>query len=95
MVNIRLTMVGKRAPLLFPQLAPSGTLQPSHRREVYLSDVTRPVDCPVYQRDKLFAGARIDGPALIQEHGTTTVLFERDTCTMAASGELIISVGAA
>jgi hypothetical protein len=32
------------------------------------------------------------GPALIQEHGTTTVMFEDDLCTVAASGELIITV---
>jgi hypothetical protein len=35
------------------------------------------------------------GPALIQEHGTTTVLFENDTCEVAPSGELIIAVGGA
>ena len=33
--------------------------------------------------------------ALIQEHGTTTVLFAGDRCTVAASGELIIAIGAA
>jgi N-methylhydantoinase A len=95
MVNIRLMMVGKRSPLAFPQLAASGTVKPSHRREVYLTDATKPVDCPVYQRDQLFAGARIAGPALIQEHGTTTVLFEGDDCVMAPSGELIVAVGGA
>ena len=46
-------------------------------------------------RSKLGAGAEIAGPALIQEHGTTTVLFERDKCRVADSGELIISVGGA
>jgi N-methylhydantoinase A len=94
MVNIRLAMVGKRTPLAFPQLAPSGTLKPSHRQQVYLSDVTKAVDCPIYLREHLFAGARIAGPALVQEHGTTTVLFEHDICVMAPSGELIITVGA-
>jgi hypothetical protein len=43
----------------------------------------------------LSAGAHIAGPALIQEHGTTTVLFERDACVAAPSGELIIDVGGA
>ncbi len=37
----------------------------------------------------------IAGPALIQEHGTTTVLFENDACKVAPSGELIIKVGGA
>ena len=44
---------------------------------------------------ELGAGAEIAGPALIQEHGTTTVLFENDTCTVAPTGEMIITVGAA
>ena len=35
------------------------------------------------------------GPALIQEHGTTTVLFGGDDCRVAPSGEMIIKVGGA
>jgi N-methylhydantoinase A len=95
MVNIRLAMVGKRTQLKFPQLAAEAEAKPSHRRKVYFSDVTRPADCPIYQREKLTTGAKIVGPALVEEHGTTTALFENDTCTMAASGELIITVGGA
>jgi N-methylhydantoinase A len=95
MVNIRLMMVGKRAALAFPQVAAAGDAKPSHRSKVYFSDVAKPVDCAVYQRAQLSAGARIAGPALIQEHGTTTVLFEQDGCIMAPSGELIVTVGGA
>jgi N-methylhydantoinase A len=95
MVNIRLMVARKRVPLAFPQLPASGDLKLSHRRQVYFSDVTKPVESPVYQRDALFSGASISGPALIQEHGTTTVLFERDRCIMAPSGELIVTVGGA
>ena len=51
--------------------------------------------CPVYQRDALRAGARIAGPAIVQELGTTTVLFKGDDCKVAPSGELIIKVGGA
>ena len=43
----------------------------------------------------LGAGCRIAGPALIQEHGTTTVLFGGDTLAVAPSGEMIITVGGA
>ena len=43
----------------------------------------------------LGAGCRIAGPALIQEHGTTTVLFGGDALEMAPSGEMIITVGGA
>jgi N-methylhydantoinase A len=51
------------------------------------------LSCPVYQREALGADSAIAGPALVQEHGTTTVLFARDALTVAPSGELIISVG--
>jgi N-methylhydantoinase A len=93
MVNIRLAAVGKRPKLRFPKLAKLGAAKLSRRREVYLTDPRKAVSCPIYQRSELGAGARIKGPALIEEHGTTTVLFEKDRCTVAPSGELIIDVG--
>ena len=63
-------------------------------RAVYFSSAIAPVTAKVYRREQLGASAAIGGPALIQEHGTTTVLFERDTCKVADSGELMIKVGA-
>jgi N-methylhydantoinase A len=95
MVNIRLSMIGKRPKLTFPRLSASADAKPSHQREVYLTDTRKPLACPIYQRAGFGADARIAGPALIQEHGTTTVLFERDTCVVAPTGELIITVGGA
>ncbi|MCC6888493.1 MAG: hydantoinase/oxoprolinase family protein [Hyphomicrobiales bacterium] len=95
MVNLRLSVIGKRPALKYPRLAKGGGAAISHRREVYFSDPRKAVRCPVYQRSQLTAGIRIAGPALIQEHGTTTVLFQKDVCTVAASGELIIKVGGA
>jgi N-methylhydantoinase A len=92
MVNIRLAMIGKRPRPSFPRLSESGGAKASHRRQVYLRDARKPVSCPVYPRAELAATARIEGPAIIQEHGTTTLLFERDVCTVAPSGELIIMV---
>jgi N-methylhydantoinase A len=95
MVNIRLAVIGKRPKLNFPRLGKARKTAASHHRDVYFADVSKPVRCPIYQRDDLMAGARIVGPAIVQELGTTTVLFRGDTCTVARSGELIIDVGAA
>ena len=94
MVNIRLAAIGKRPKLSFPRLSMDEEATPSHCREVHLADACKPVVCPVYQRAALGAECRIAGPALIQEHGTTTVLFESDNCVVAPSSELIITVGA-
>src|SRR5262249_3478475 len=94
MVNIRLAGIGKRAKLAFPKLS-SKTAGKPKRRDVYLDDPNKPVSCPIYQRSALGSGARIAGPALIEEHGTTTVLFKGDTLKVARSGELLIDVGGA
>jgi N-methylhydantoinase A len=51
------------------------------------------VECPVYDRAQLPAGAEFSGPAIIQEHGTTTTLFPGDKCRVVPSGELLIEVG--
>jgi N-methylhydantoinase A len=95
MVNIRIAVIGKRPRLHFPSVAQGRTAAPVGRRDVYLTDPAKPVACPVYDRRALGAGTAIAGPALIQEHGTTTVLFPRDQCEVAPSGELVISVGGA
>src|SRR5713101_7362859 len=93
MVNIRLALIGKRPKPVFPRLAARGGAKPARTRAVYLAEAHKASPCPVYQRETLGAGDKIAGPALIQEHGTTTVLFASDALTVAPSGELIITVG--
>ena len=51
-------------------------------------------DCNIYERTALVAGMIFDGPALIQEYGSTTVVFPQDLCEVAPTGELVISVAA-
>ena len=95
MVNIRLAMIGRRPRPAFPRLSEGTSAKVAHRRQVYLHDAHKPVSCPVYQRSELPPTTRVEGPALIQEHGTTTLLFDRDACTVAPSGELTIAVAGA
>jgi N-methylhydantoinase A len=94
MVNIRLGAIGKRSKLNFPSLASGGAAAPAAEHEAYFTSATKPLKAKIYRRPELSAGAEIAGPALIQEHGTTTVLFENDRCRVAQSGELIITIGA-
>jgi N-methylhydantoinase A len=92
-INVRVAVLGKRPPLELPRCPVAGPVAAARRRRVYLADRARPLECPVYRRDALGASARIDGPALVQEHGTTTVLFAGDRCTVADTGELVVTVG--
>ena len=59
---------------------------------VFLGNAAKPVSCPVYARDTLPAGMRIPGPALIEEHASTTVLSPGDAATVNAYGHLEIAV---
>jgi N-methylhydantoinase A len=52
-------------------------------------------DAPTYRRAELLAGNKIKGPALIEEHASTTVLMPGDTMTVDAYGNLVIRVGGA
>ena len=92
MVNIRLAAIGQRPRLKFPSAERNRRCQAVAReRKVYLGG--KAVTCPVYDRPTLGGGATIAGPAIVQEHGTTTVLFAGDKCTVVPSGELVIEVG--
>jgi len=51
-------------------------------------------DAPTYRRAELVAGNKITGPALIEEHASTTVLMPGDRCEVDAYGNLVIAVGA-
>jgi N-methylhydantoinase A len=93
MVNMRLGVVGKRGKLAFPRLGKAKAAKAAAHRDVYFADAAKAVRCPVHLRDALGAGARVAGPALIQEHGTTTVLYKGDQCTVTPSGELLIRIG--
>ncbi|MGG0717017.1 hydantoinase/oxoprolinase family protein [Robertmurraya massiliosenegalensis] len=94
-VNIRLTITGKRTKPKFPDLKNiSGEPIPKYR-PVYFNDMEEAVNCPVYYRDTLPVGYKFTGPALVQEYASTTVIYEDDLCEVTNTGELIISVGGA
>jgi N-methylhydantoinase A len=63
------------------------------KRRVYAGGSFRPA--PTYRRAALLARNIIKGPALIEEHASTTVLMPGDICEVDAYGNLVIAVGKA
>jgi len=61
------------------------------KRPVYFAS-TGFVETPTYDRPALKAGNRITGPALIEEHASTTVAHPGDLVEVDAFGDLIITV---
>jgi N-methylhydantoinase A len=62
-------------------------------RDIYFSSEAGFVATPSFARKALLAGNHIVGPAVIEEHASTTVLFPGDTLEVDGFGNLLISVG--
>jgi N-methylhydantoinase A len=94
LVNVRLTATGKiRKPQLRMLAAqPEGHLpEPRTRRQVYFSEAGGFLDCPIYLRYRLGSGARLSGPAIVEEMDATTVISPGYHATVDGHGNLLIS----
>ena len=94
-VSLRVTVTGMLEKPLLEEI-PRGDKTPPPA--AYTGD--RPVrfgedalETATWDRTALVASNRIDGPALIEEHASTTVLHPGDTCEVDAFGNLVISIG--
>jgi len=92
-VNFRLAVIVRRQPLALPRLHNTAAATGAEYRFAVMDATQTPVRCPVYLRDDLKPGASFDGPALIQEYASTTVMFAGDRCQVAETGELVIAIG--
>jgi N-methylhydantoinase A len=72
-VNLRVTAIGiVPKPEIKAEEMKEYTPKPDYYRDVYFDGW---VNTPIYQRNKLKAGARIDGPAVIEDYDTTIVIL--------------------
>jgi N-methylhydantoinase A len=93
-VSLRSATIGlMRKPMLEPVGAASEDAADAFtgRRPVYFA-ATGVVDTATYDRARLKAGNRIEGPALIEEHASTTVVEPKDVITVDAYGNLHIDI---
>ena len=72
--------------------AAQGTVAPRTTRKAYFPEAGGLVDTPIYDRDALGAGADLQGPAIVQQLDTTTVVYPESSATIDAHGNLIIEV---
>ncbi len=61
-------------------------------RDVWFAGRAAPT--PVYERDRLPGLARVDGPAIVEEFGATTVVFPAWRARLAGAGHLVLERGA-
>ena len=96
-VSLRVTVLGRmRKP---PRNeVPEGGNQPDEKalrtfKPVYFRSAGDYVSTPVYRRDLLKNGNMFDGPALVEEHASTTVVQPGDSVKVDLYGNLQISIG--
>ena len=73
-MSLRLTSIGRIAKPPVRRLEPGGAAEPKERRPVYFAEAGDYVDCPIYDRYALAAGAAFAGPAVVEEFDSTTVV---------------------
>ena len=91
-VNFRLVGIG---PLRRPEIrqrrrcAGRAERAPSGRRRVYFEE--RFVDTPLYDRARLQPGDCLEGPAIVEEFGSTTVVFPGQLARVDDYGNLLLT----
>src|SRR3954454_4440090 len=95
-VNVRLVVTAGKADTLAENwLAQAWQPEPQvaeGTRDVIFTDAAKPVRTRVIWRPSLAAGARIEGPAVIEEPNATTLIHPGDVATVTEAGHLIIEV---
>jgi N-methylhydantoinase A len=61
-------------------------------RPIYFTTEGKFVDTPSYARAALKAGNKIQGPAVVEEHASTTVLLPGDGLVVDGYGNLVITI---
>jgi len=93
-VNLRVSGFGAIERPAIPKLtADASTPAPASHRPVYFAGAFR--DTPVFARGALHAGVRLDGPVIVEEFGSTTVVFPDQFLQVDPHGILVIRPAAA
>jgi N-methylhydantoinase A len=93
LVTFRTFGTGRVRKASLPRL-PEGAraAAPKGERLVSLHPGGPPVPCPVFERATLGAGARLRGPAIVEEPGATVVLLDGHGTEIDGHGNILIAV---
>jgi N-methylhydantoinase A len=92
-VNLQSSVIGLLPkPIIKKQTKNKEPIQ-KEVRKVYYKQHNGFVDTDVYQRTDLKHGMQLNGPLLVEEYASTTVLFPGDQLEISEYGDLIITIG--
>ena len=94
LVNLRLTAIGRIAKPRLREIPATGAeagTAVKNRRPVFFAESSGFVDCPIYDRYLLSAGTIVEGPAIVEEFDTTTVLHPGYMASVDRFGNLLLT----
>ncbi len=95
-VNVRLVVTAARPDTLAEQWLSQKWIPEApvadQTRDVIFTDAAHPMRTRIVWRPSLPAGARIEGPAVIEEPNATTLIHPGDVATVSDAGHLIIDL---
>ena len=92
-VSLRMVATGSvDAPTFRKQPALRTPVSQADTRDVYFEEANGFTACPIYQRQNLYPGAEFQGPAIIEQLDTTTVVHPGQTVSVDDWGSLIIGM---
>ena len=97
-VSLRVSAIGRLTKPQFPQIARGEATPAAHAYRGVRSVIFEgagTVEATVYDRSKLLHGNTINGPAIIEEAASTTVVEPGDRVTVNAFGHLVLELGGA
>ena len=96
-VNLRLIVTSDRADTLAERWLGEPWQTEAERddttRPVIFDDASKPLDARIVWRPALRPGDVVEGPAVIEEQNSTTLVAPGDHVTVADTGHLIIRIG--
>ena len=92
-INLRLSGIGSLGRPNLKKVAQSGPSPVDaykSARLIYFKE-TGLLECRTYHRDKLLAGNFIDGPSVVEDYGSTTVILPEQSARVDPFGNLVIT----
>ncbi len=89
--DFNVTAVGPVDKPELPRIGATGRVTPRSRRPVYFEETGGFADCAIYQRGDLFADTALEGPAIVEEDYSLTLVHPGQRLTADVWGNLYIT----
>ncbi|NIQ39442.1 MAG: hydantoinase/oxoprolinase family protein [Proteobacteria bacterium] len=92
-VNFKIVAIGQKIEVKLPEIGNDRAGKPLKVASVYFKEKDGFVECPVYSRDDLNPGTKLDGPVLIDEVSSTTLVPPDSKVEIDGYGNVVIEIG--